>query len=71
MGLWLGVAVLCALLVRIFIPLRRAIPAPEDDVATPIDKAELAEAERELESDPDPRSLEHADHEDDWGPGAG
>jgi hypothetical protein len=49
----------------------RSMPAPEDDVKTPIDHAALEEAERELK---DPRarplyeSLESEDA-DDWGPG--
>jgi hypothetical protein len=72
MGTWIGVAALVAVLWWLFVPRRqRAAPAPEDDVTTPIDREELEEAERELEQDPRPRSLEQGldDDEDDWGPG--
>ena len=71
MGLWIGVAVLGALLVWLFLPRARPAPEPEDDVSTPIDHAELAQAERELKQDPRPRALEQGmeDEEDDWGPG--
>jgi hypothetical protein len=72
MGLWIGVAVLGALLVWLFLPRRRSMPAPEDDVKTPIDQAELEEAERELGDDPGARPLDRGvdDDQDDWGPGA-
>jgi len=72
MTLWIGVAVLGALLVWLFLPSRRPLPAPEDDVETSIDQEELAEAERELEDDPGARPLERGldDDQDDWGPGA-
>jgi hypothetical protein len=72
MGLWIGVAVLGALLVWLFIPRRRGMPAPEDDVRTPIDQEELDEAERELRGDPGARPLDRGmdDDQDDWGPGA-
>ena len=49
----------------------RSMPAPEDDVKTPIDHAALEEAEREL-NDPRVRPLyERLESEDadDWGPG--
>jgi hypothetical protein len=74
MGPWIGVALLGALLFWLFMPARRrSMPSPEDDVNTPIDHAELEEAERELQQDPRPRALEHGvdDDEDDWGPGTG
>mgnify|MGYP001366560964 CR=1 FL=1 len=45
-----------------------AVPAPEDDVTTPIDRAELEAAERELLEDSDPGSFED-EADDDWGPG--
>ncbi|MGE0443351.1 MAG: hypothetical protein AB7L66_08820 [Gemmatimonadales bacterium] len=45
---------------------QRAVPAPEDDVTTPVDYDELEAAERELAEDADPRTLED---DDDWGPG--
>ena len=52
-------------------PRLRSMPAPEDDVKTPIDHAALEEAEREL-NDPRVRPLyERLESEDadDWGPG--
>lgn len=49
-------------------PRRRAPPAPEDDVGTPLDEGELAEAERELADNPGARPIGDED-EDDWGPG--
>jgi len=72
MGTWIGVAALLAVLWWLFAPRRRrATPAPEDDVTTPIDREELEEAERELRQDPRPRGLDQGfdDDEDDWGPG--
>ena len=73
MGFWIGVGLFVLLVAWLMLPRRRAAPAPEDDVSTPIDRQELEEAERELEQDPRPRRLEHGldDDEDDWGPGAG
>ena len=49
----------------------RRTPAPEDDVETPVDRAELEEAERELGEDESARPLRDGvdDDEDDWGPG--
>jgi hypothetical protein len=72
MGLWIGVALLIALVWWLFLPRRRTARAPEDDVRSPIDRDELAEAERDLERDPRARPLEQGwdDEEDDWGPGA-
>ena len=72
MGLWIGMAVLAVLVGWLFRPRRRRVmAAPEDDVTTPIDHAELEEAERELKQDPRARSLdEGVNDEDDWGPGA-
>jgi hypothetical protein len=48
----------------------RSMPAPEDDVKTPIDHAALEEAEREL-NDPRARPLYEGidEDDDDWGPG--
>lgn len=69
---WLiGVVALVAILVWFLSPRRRAEPAPEDDVSTPVDHEELAEAERELEDDrrAGPLDQEGSDPEDDWGPG--
>ena len=72
MGLWIAMALLAVLVGWLFRPRpRRVTAAPEDDVSTPIDHAELEEAERELKHDPRARSLEEgvADDEEDWGPG--
>lgn len=71
MTLFIGLAVLAALGIWLFLPQRRSMPAPEDDGKTPIDQEELAEAERQLEDDPGARPLEHGldDDRDDWGPG--
>ena len=71
MGTLLTVAVILAFLAWLLFPRRRSMPAPEDDVASPIDKEELAAAERELSEDPGARPLDQAseDVEDDWGPG--
>src|ERR1043165_5317062 len=52
MGLWIGVALLIALVWWLFLPRRRTARAPEDDVRSPIDRDELAEAERDLERGP-------------------
>lgn len=71
MGTVLTVAVLLALGAWLLLPSRRAPPAPEDDIVSPIDKDELAEAERELREDSRARPLDQASDEveDDWGPG--
>jgi hypothetical protein len=70
MGLWIGVAVLAILLGWLFVPRRRPAPEPEDDVTTPIDRAELEQAEREVKRDGSARALdERVEDEDDWGPG--
>lgn len=72
MTLLIGLAVLAALAIWLLLPSRRPPPEPEDDVGKPIDRAELAEAERELADDPGARPLEQGmdDDKDDWGPGA-
>lgn len=71
MGLWIGVALLVVGAWWLFRPRRRAAPAPEDDVTTPIDHAELEQAEQELRQDPGARSLgDEVDEGEDWGPGA-
>jgi hypothetical protein len=68
---WLLPIAIAALLLWFFWPKpRRATPAPEDDVTTPIDREELERAERELRESRGSRSLDEAE-EDDWGPGAG
>ncbi len=50
---------------------RGPLPAPEDDIDTPLDRDELAEAEAELAEDAGARPIDEALDEDDWGPGAG
>ena len=68
----LVVAFLVGIFLWLVLPRRKRTPAPEDDVTTPIDEAELAAAERQLAEDPEARSLgERAEEaaEDDWGPG--
>jgi hypothetical protein len=69
----LGLAALAGVVIWLFgRTRRRATPAPEDDVETPVDEALLADAERELEEDPEARPLHDGlDSEDaeDWGPG--
>ena len=68
-----SVAVALALLFWLFRPVpRRGVPAPEDDVRTPIDRDELDAAEREVRRDRQAKSLgsqAEEDVEDDWGPG--
>ncbi len=46
-------------------------PNPEDDVTTPIDRAALAEAERELLEDGGARPIGDELEDEDWGPGTG
>ena len=54
---------------------RKPMPAPEDDVETPIDETELEAAEREMRSDASARPIneamkdEEGGDDDDWGPG--
>ncbi|MBM4186249.1 MAG: hypothetical protein FJ206_02950 [Gemmatimonadetes bacterium] len=70
----MGAIVVGVLVIAVFVwlarggPARRRPVAPEDDVTTPIDRDELAAAERELADAPDPSDLD--DEDDDWGPGA-
>ena len=67
----IGFVALIAILVWFLAPARRKPqPAPEDDIATPIDRAELEDAERELAEDPGPRQFGEPEEDDDWGPGA-
>ena len=69
---WILVAAFLVFVVWLLFPKRRrALPEPEDDVTTPIDHAELEEAERELKQDKKARSVDEADEEEYWGPGAG
>jgi hypothetical protein len=72
LGTWIGVAVIAAFLVWLLGLGRRKPIAPEDDLATPIDRDELAEAEREIKDDPTAKPAADAvDDDDDWGPGTG
>ena len=56
---------------------KRAAPAPEDDIHTPVDEDELEAAERELRADGSARPIgeamagEEGNDDDDWGPGSG
>lgn len=65
-----GALAAVALLMWLFGGRRDRRPAPEDDVMTDLDRAELEAAERELREDQDPRSFDQPDERDDWGPGA-
>lgn len=65
-----GVVAIVGLLLWLFGgPRRRAMPAPEDDVTTPVDGDELAAAERELAEDDGAVEADDDDAHDDWGPG--
>lgn len=68
MATLIGTVAVVALAVWLFTTRRRPAPAPEDDGMTGVDREALAEAERELATDGDARSLDEAE-EDDWGPG--
>lgn len=70
---WIGVAVIAALLVWLLGIGKRKPIAPEDDVDTPVDRDELAQAEREIKDDPTAKPAADAvdDNDDDWGPGSG
>ena len=71
MGYIIPIAILALLLLFFFRPLRRrAVPEPEDDVTTPIDREELEQAEREVKDARGAKSIDEAE-QDDWGPGAG
>ncbi len=78
MGSLIGLVALAALFIWLLgVGTRRPVPAPEDDVATPIGRDELAEAEAALREDRSTRSIgealaaEGGDEEDeDWGPGS-
>ena len=71
MGYIIPIALLALLLLFFFRPFRRrAVPEPEDDVTTPIDRAELEQAEREVKDARGAKSIDEAE-QDDWGPGAG
>lgn len=77
MGQVIGIVALLALL-GWFLGFGRArpLPAPEDDLVTPVDHNELAEAEREVMSEgvrPIHEALKQevqdGEEEEDWGPG--
>jgi hypothetical protein len=76
MSLYVGVAALIALFLWLTgVGRSPRLPAPEDDVTTPIDHDELAAAERELRDDAGARPIQETaesdpDDPDDWGPGA-
>jgi hypothetical protein len=68
----LGLALLIALGLWLFGPARRRAVPPEDDIESPLDQEALAEAQSELEEDPDARALQDGfddEETDDWGPG--
>jgi hypothetical protein len=72
MSALIALALVAAVLVWFMAPGRRQRSvAPEDDVETPIDQDELAEAERELREDEGARPLHDGrdEDDDDWGPG--
>ena len=74
MSTWVGIALMVAFLAWMLgIGKRQDRRAVEDDVETPIDHDALAEAEREIQHDPDAKAAADAvdDSDDDWGPGAG
>ena len=75
-GSLLGLAVLIAPLMWFMgFGRSRPAPAPEDDITTPLDHDELAEAEADLAHDPGARPIHEAlgeeGDDDDWGPGTG
>lgn len=73
MSAWIGIVVIAALLLWLLGVGKRQDRrhAPEDDVDTPIDQAELDAAEREIRDDPDAKAAADAvdNDDDDWGPG--
>ena len=75
MGSLIGIAAIGAFMLWLLgFGKAKPLPAPEDDVTTPTDIDELAEAEAELAEDPQARpiheALEGEDDDDDWGPGS-
>jgi len=72
MATWIGLILLAALTIWLLGVGKRRPVQPEDDVTTPIDHDELAEAERQIKDDPDAKPARDAvDDDDDWGPGSG
>lgn len=79
MGSLIGLVALAALFIWLLgVGTRRPVPAPEDDVQSPIQRDELAEAEAELREDRSARSIGEAlaaepgeeEDDEDWGPGS-
>ncbi len=71
MTVLIGVVALVAIMGWLFTRVGpRPAAAPEDDVVTPVDRAELAAAERELAEADGAEALGDDEGEDDWGPGA-
>jgi len=72
-GSLIGLAALLGLLAWFLMPRNKPVAAPEDDITTPLDHDELAEAEAEVMSE-DARPINEAlgedGDDDDWGPGA-
>lgn len=72
-GSLIGLAALLGLLAWFLVPRNKPAAAPEDDITTPLDHDELAEAEAEVMSE-DARPINEAlgedGDDDDWGPGA-
>ncbi len=73
MGTLIAVGLIVALLLWLMGAGRHDRPfAPEDDLETPIDRDELAEAEAELAEDSEAHEIDEAlGDDDDWGPGTG
>ena len=76
MGSLIGIAAMVAILLWLLgFGKARPGPAPEDDIDTPTNADELAEAEAELADDPSARPIHEAmegeDDDEDWGPGSG
>lgn len=75
-GSFIGVVALVGVLLWLMgVGRRRPAPQPEDDILTPMDRDELAEAEAELAQDPSAKPIHEAlggdaEDDDDWGPGS-
>jgi hypothetical protein len=71
MGMLIGILGLAGVIAWLMSRGEQGAPDPEDDVTTPIDRAALEEAERELLEDGGARPIGDAIDEEDWGPGTG
>jgi hypothetical protein len=71
MGMLIGILAVAGLIAWFMSRGGQDAPNPEDDVTTPIDRAALEEAERELLADGGARPIGDAIEEEDWGPGTG